>query len=90
MITRSSTEIISDWIDNSTNTELTHFDATKNVEDFVETLFWISIIVIGTLSIMFWVWTIFNVMMDCYKTDSASLYRVIKYFCEIQELTISI
>ena len=84
MITRTSTEIVSDWIDNSTNTELTHFDATKNVEAFVETVFWISIIVIGTLSIMFWVWTIFNVMMDCYKTDSASLYRVIKYFCEIQ------
>ena len=90
MITRTSTEIISDWIDNSTtNAELTHFDATKNVGDFIETLFWISIIVIGTLSIMFWAWTVFNVLMDCYKTDNA-LYRVIKYFCEIQELTICI
>ena len=91
MITRSSTETISDWKnDNSTtNTELSHFDAAKNVEDFVETLFWISIIVIGTLSIMFWAWTIFNVLMDCYKTDNA-LYRVIKYFCEIHYLTIRI
>ena len=89
MITHTSTEMISDWKDNSTNTELAHFDAAKNVEEFVETLFWISLIVLGTLAILFWIWTIFNVMMDCYKTDSA-LYRVIKYFCEIQELTICI
>ena len=80
---RSTSDIVSDWKDNSTNAESTHFDATKNVQDFVETVFWISLIALGTLSILIWVWTIFNVMQDCCKTDSA-LYRVIIYRIKIQ------
>ena len=76
MITRTSTEIISDWKDNSTtNAKLTHFDATENVE----TVFWISIIVLGTLAILFWLWTILNVIKDCCEIDNG-LYRVKKSF----------
>ena len=72
---RSTSEIISDLKDNSTNTVVTHFDAKENIEDFVETVFWISLIVLGTLSILFWLWTILNVIKDCYDIDR-SLYSV--------------